>query len=164
MASRTYTMFVTNGGTAATGLSPVFDSLYAVDDGQDLISGAPSITEIGGGLYKFTYDATEKVVGVIDCDPASSPALSDPDRYKAVEMTPGDTQLEAVIEELSQGKPTATPLLKDAIMLLYMALRNQSVTTEEEYAVYSDDGTKIAKQTLTDDGSAFTRGEMESGA
>lgn len=68
------------------------------------------------------------------------------------------------IAELTQGIPTATPTIKQALMLLYMALRNKAATTSTEQAIYNDAGTKIAKATLSDDGTTFTKDELVSGA
>ncbi|HUX30616.1 MAG TPA: hypothetical protein VMV78_08315 [Thiobacillus sp.] len=65
-----------------TGLSPSWESLKAID-GIDKSSSAPSITEIGGGWYKFSlsygtapWDVNE-LVGVIDADGS----LLDAQRY-----------------------------------------------------------------------------------
>ncbi len=75
--------------------------------------------------------------------------------------------LDTAITELSQGKPTATPTLRTAIMLLYMALRNRlDVTTSgspDVLALYNDAGTIIAKKQLTDDGSDYSEAEIETG-
>jgi hypothetical protein len=68
------------------------------------------------------------------------------------------------MSELSQGVPSATPSAWDALMLLYMAMRNKLTTTADEYAVYDDSGTKIAKKALSDDGVTFSEDEMISGA
>lgn len=68
------------------------------------------------------------------------------------------------VAELAQGAPPATPTLSQAIMLPYMALRNQSLTTASELGIYNDAGTKIAKAALSDDGTTFTKAELVSGA
>lgn len=67
------------------------------------------------------------------------------------------------ISELSQGAPPATPTIKTALMLLYMNLRNKNTQTATEAAIYNDDGTKIAKATISDDGTTFTKEEFVSG-
>lgn len=72
--------------------------------------------------------------------------------------------LTAALAELSQGIPSATPTLSQAIMLLYMKLRNKTTTTDSELGIYNDAGTKIAKATLSDNGTTFTKEEMISGA
>jgi hypothetical protein len=70
----------------------------------------------------------------------------------------------ATLAELAQGIPPTTPTLSEAIMLLYMKLRNQSLTTASELGIYNDAGTKITKAALSDDGSTFTKGKLASGA
>lgn len=67
------------------------------------------------------------------------------------------------IPELAQAAPAATPTLYEAIMLLYMELRNVTTTTDAEHGIYNDAGTKVAKSTLTDDGTTFTAAEFVSG-
>ena len=47
---------------------------------------------------------------------------------------------------------------------LYMRLRNKLTVTSSELAIYNDAGTKIAKKTVSDDGSTYTEAEMISGA
>lgn len=68
------------------------------------------------------------------------------------------------LAELAQGIPATTPTFKTALMLLYMALRNQITTTSSELGVYNDAGTKISKKALSDDATTFTEGKMASGA
>lgn len=68
------------------------------------------------------------------------------------------------IAELSQGIPAATPTIVSALMLLYMAVRNQETGTATEKAIYNDAGTKITKGTLSDDGTTFTKAKLVSGA
>ena len=65
--------------------------------------------------------------------------------------------------ELGQGIPTATPTMEQAIMYLYMALRNKLTVTATEKAIYNDAGTKITKKTLSDDGTTYTESEAVSG-
>ena len=87
---RTYSIGVKNNGVPTAGLSPVFSALYQLSD--DAPVAGPTITEVGGGLYKFTVDVTEALVGVIDTG-ASIPASS---RYIFTELTPSDDLLAAV--------------------------------------------------------------------
>lgn len=67
------------------------------------------------------------------------------------------------LAELSVGVPSATPLSEEAIALLYMAMRNKLTTTSSLLSVHNDAGVVIAKATLSDNGSTFTREEMISG-
>lgn len=68
------------------------------------------------------------------------------------------------IAELSQGQPAATPTIASALMLFYMALRNQNITTGSELGIYSDADVKIAKAALSLVTGTFTRAKMVSGA
>lgn len=69
-----------------------------------------------------------------------------------------------VIPELVQGIPDITPSLADAIMLLYMHLRNISTSSSSSIAIANNAGTVIAKATsVTDDGTTFTKPKLETG-
>ncbi len=67
------------------------------------------------------------------------------------------------LAELAQGQPAATPTLRNGLMLLYMALRNLTTTSATLLEINNDAGTVIAKSTIGDDGSDFTRAKMVSG-
>ena len=67
------------------------------------------------------------------------------------------------ISELAQAVPSATPTHREALMLLYMALRNKLDTTNSTMEIHNDAGTVITKSALSDDGSTFTRAELVSG-
>lgn len=78
-----------------------------------------------------------------------------------------DTALDTAISELSQGVPTATPTVRTALMLMYMALRNKldvATVATDTLEIHSDDGTRIAQKLLTDDGSDYSEAKMISGA
>lgn len=73
---------------------------------------------------------------------------------------------DGAIPELSQGVPSSTPTLQDAVMLLYMALRNQTIVQTagaDELQIGNDAGIVICKKALTDDGSDYTESKMVSG-
>lgn len=67
------------------------------------------------------------------------------------------------IAEIAQGIPDATPTLEDAIMLIYMALRNKLDITSSFKEVHNDAGTVITKKALTDDATTYSEAEMEAG-
>lgn len=56
--------------------------------------------------------------------------------------------------------PSATPSPRNAMMLLFMALRNKLTTTASEKKVYNDAGSAIGTKALTDDGTTYTEAEM----
>jgi len=63
------------------------------------------------------------------------------------------------IAELSSGAPSATPTIKSALMLIYMALRNESTQSQTEAKIKNNAGTVITKATLSDSGTEFTKGQ-----
>jgi hypothetical protein len=67
--------------------------------------------------------------------------------------------LETAISELT-SVPSGTPTTKQALMFLYMALRNQSTTTANAQTIRNDSGVTIATATLADDGTTMTKGEF----
>ena len=70
----------------------------------------------------------------------------------------------ATMAELPQGIPPATPRPDQAMMLIYMALRNRVQVTASELRIFNDALTIIAKKALTDDATTFQSEEMISGA
>lgn len=58
------------------------------------------------------------------------------------------------------GDPGAAPALKDAIMLLFMAVRNRRVTTETDDTIHNSAGSDILTATISDDGTEFIKGKF----
>jgi len=67
------------------------------------------------------------------------------------------------IPELAQGAPPATPTVRQALMLLYMALRNETLTTASLLSIKNDAGTVITKAALSDDATTMTKGKLAAG-
>ena len=65
--------------------------------------------------------------------------------------------------ENAQGIPAATPTMEDAIMYLYMALRNAITVTNTSKNFTNDAGTILWKKAISDDGSTYTEAEGASG-
>lgn len=55
------------------------------------------------------------------------------------------------------GDPGATPALDDALMLIYMALRNRRDTTASADEIHNSAGTPILTATVSDDGTTFSK-------
>jgi len=96
-----------------------FESLRKLD-GTDKSGDAPSISEIGGGWYKFSiaygtapFDAGD-LVGVIDADKNGNNNLSDSDRYIPFEVRLDFYALMRLVNKMSQDKLTGDMLVKDA--------------------------------------------------
>lgn len=97
-----YKIYITESGTPKTGLSPSWNSLRAID-GTDKSSSAPSISEVGGGWYKFElvygtspFDVAE-LVGVID----AGNSLAGYERYIPVNISLRDLAAVKLVNKAS---------------------------------------------------------------
>ena len=67
------------------------------------------------------------------------------------------------IAELPQAIPSATPTMRTAIMLGYMALRNKLDVTATSKEIHNNAGTVITKKTLSDDTTTYSEAKAASG-
>lgn len=134
-----YKVYITENGIPKTGLTPTWEYLYNLS-GNDKSSDAPTISEIGGGWYKFsvTYGTTPfnvaELVGVID----AGAALSNSERYIPVTIS-----------------------IRDAALMIFSnyAVYNKS-TGDNTVTIYGDDesSTELTMQeTQSNDGNTITR-------
>jgi len=66
--------------------------------------------------------------------------------------------------EPGQGAPAATASLSTKLGYLYKVMRNKLTQTATQLSIYNDAGDTVdQKATTSDDGTTFTRGEIESG-
>ena len=91
------------------------------------------------------------------------------DSYLVDEIRKGSQAAWRQLIERYQGRllafaRTRTPSLADAVMLLYMVLRNGHDVTATLMSIKNDAGTVIAKGTLSDDGTTFVKAKLVSGA
>lgn len=91
-----YVLSFTSGAAPKTGLSPTIITYKKISDGSDVAS-PPSISEVGGGLYKFTATSTEALGVVVD----GGATLSNAERYKVMQITPNDGSLDAAVSSRS---------------------------------------------------------------
>ncbi len=66
----------------------------------------------------------------------------------------------AAMAELGVAAPSATPSPRNAMMLVYMTLRNKLTTTATVKSIFNDAGTAITTKGLSDDGVTYTETEM----
>ncbi len=97
-----YKIYITENGAPKTGLSPTWVSLYSID-GANKLPNAPSISEVGGGWYKFEvrygtepFTAAE-LVGVID----AGSSLTSYERYIPVNISLRDLSAYKLINKAS---------------------------------------------------------------
>jgi hypothetical protein len=72
-------------------------------------------------------------------------------------------ELDEAISELAVAAPSATPSLRNAVMALYMALRNKVDVDASFKEVHNDAGTIVFKKALTDNGTTYSEAEAQSG-
>jgi hypothetical protein len=87
-----YVVYFSSIGVPVTGLSPTLDVYKKVSDATD-VTPAPTVSEIGGGFYKFSAAPTESLVVRVN----SGGTLIDVDKYKVMQITPNDASLDAAV-------------------------------------------------------------------
>ena len=113
--------YVAKDGSPLTGAAAEmdFESLKTVS-GTDKIGSAPSISEIGGGWYKFStafgtapFDSGD-LVGVIDADKDGDNNLANAERYIPVEVRLDFYGLLRSVYKMTQDKLTGDMEIKDS--------------------------------------------------
>ena len=87
-----YVVFFSNAGAPATGLTPSLDVYKKVSDATD-VTPAPTVSEIGGGFYKFSASPAEALVVRMN----GGGSLAGADKYKVMQITPNDGSLDAMV-------------------------------------------------------------------
>lgn len=112
--------YVAQDGQPLTGAAAKmnFESLNLLD-GTDKSGSAPTISEIGGGWYKFSvaygtapFDAGD-LVGVIDADKDGDNSLMSAERYIPIEVRLDFYALMRSVNKMSQDKTTGDMIIKD---------------------------------------------------
>ncbi len=127
-----------------------------------------------GQLFKDNVDAkislaalaavcTEVRLSELDAAnlPADIAALND--ISAADVLTQVNAALDTAIPELAQGVPAITPTMRTAVMLVYMALRNQLDIIAAFLKIHNDAGTVITKKALSDDGTTYSEAKAVTG-
>jgi hypothetical protein len=96
-----------------------FESLKTLG-GSDKSGDAPTISEIGGGWYKFSvaygtapFDVGD-LVAVLDADKNGNNSLANSERYIPVEVRLDFYALMRLVNKMSQNKSTGDMAIKDA--------------------------------------------------
>jgi hypothetical protein len=87
-----YVVFYSSAGVPATGLAPTIDLYQKVSDATG-VTPAPTVSEIGGGFYKFTANPAEALVVRMN----GGGTLAEADKYKVMQITPHDGDLDAQV-------------------------------------------------------------------
>lgn len=113
--------YVSNDGEPLTGAAAQmdFESLKTLG-GTDKSSSAPTVSEIGGGWYKFSvaygtipFDAGD-LVGVVDADKNENNNLANVERYIPIEVRLDFYALMRLVNKMSQNKSTGDMVIKDS--------------------------------------------------
>ena len=121
-----------------------FESLK-LHDGTDKSGSAPSISEIGGGWYKFSvaygtapFEAGD-LVGVIDADKDGDNGLANAERYIPVEVRLEFYGMARLVNEMSQNKTTGDMSVKDGSgnTILVLDMTDGTTTLDRDPGVAS---------------------------
>lgn len=113
--------YVSNDGEPLTGAAAQMDfkGLKTLA-GADKSSSAPTVSEIGGGWYKFSiaygtapFDAGD-LVGVIDADKNGNNNLANAERFIPIEVRLDFYALMRLVNKMSQNKSTGDMEIKDS--------------------------------------------------
>ena len=153
---------ITDIETIATAL----DTLTKAAGAGDLAAVLTAVAAIQAATDNLPADPADQslIIAATDANLAAIGALNNIAGSDV--LTQINAALDTAISELGVGVPTATPTLRTAAMLLYMALRNKlDVQTSgvDALEIHNDAGTLIAKKLLTDDGSDYSEAKATSG-
>ncbi len=119
------------------------------------------LTEIQAtGVYSLDVTAAEMNADLVVVKMTSTTVGANIPLYVIHTFTPTE---DITLTELAQAQPAATPTLGNALMLLYMALRNETETDAALLEIKNNAGTVICKAALSDDGTDFTKAKFATG-
>ena len=157
------------GAVTITQDDPATEITLVLEDTGTTLEG--HLTDVKGtGFAKDTHsltdieayvDGLELTIGTAGAGLTDLGGMST--AMKAEMVVEVDNALDTAISELGIAAPTATPTIRTALMLQYMALRNKLVVQTsgiDALEVYNNAGTKIASKLITDDGTDYTEAEM----
>lgn len=139
------------------GIAGTIQTLDALDTAQD---SQHTTTQGLVTTVDTVVDAIKVITDAITATGTGLSAIPWNASWDAEVQSEVNDALDTAISELSAGVPTATPTIRTAIMLLYMALRNRTTTTATAQTIQNDAGSTIATATLSDDGTTMTKAEF----
>jgi hypothetical protein len=153
--------------TGATGLTLTVGLSKA--DATTFSTITPTVTEISNGWYQLAMTGTHhNVLGDLAIHITAEGADPTDLQYEVVAYdsqsatTLGLSNLALLTDAIAElsADPGATPTVIGAIMLQYMAFRNQETVTATLRTIKNNAGTTILSQTLSDDGTTFTKAKV----
>jgi len=147
-----------------TGLTTIQATVYFIPTTgtpTTVVSGQATIEISTSGIYYYTLPASSVLnagdyIGALNA-PSGAGAffLSLASVYNVGKA--GIGVWAKTLTEFQEGQPPAMPTLEQAIMLLYMALRNKLVTTSTSVTLHDSAGNPITSAVASDDGETFIR-------
>jgi hypothetical protein len=154
--------------TQLSGDSTAADNAEAFFDGTGYAGTnnvIPSVTTVTGNVTGNVGGSVGSVTGNVGGNVTGSVGSLAAQAKADVNAEVVDALATDTYAEPGQGSPGATIALSAKIGYLYKAWRNKHTQTSSEYALYADDGTtKDQEAGVSDDGTTFTRNEIQTGA
>ena len=155
-----------NGDNPATGLTLADIDLYLTS--QNKTTGATAIIWDGtqnptaeidnAGIYARIYTGEDfETYNYFVRAQYTGASTLDQDTVQGAVSAPAN---DALSEITGIADAPAIPNLRQAVMLIYMWLRNNSQSTSIERRLLNDAGTEILDATMGDDGTTFTQGKL----
>lgn len=152
---------ISGDATAADNAEAFFDGTgYAGTN--NVIPSVTTVTgNVNGNVAGSVGSVTGNVGGNVTGSIGSLAAQAKADvNAEALDVINTDT-----FTEPGQGSPAATASIVTKVGFVYKAWRNKHTQTSSEYALFADDGsTKDQEAGVADDGTTFTRNEVQTGA
>ena len=139
--------------------------------------GSPTLGDpnIGSGQIYWNGSAEEQGVGIVLAATPVTLATGQPNinvgsvttvaNIGAAGLAQIQAQLQALLNATAMpeltGVPAPTPTMFQALMLMYMALRNKHIASSGTETIYNNGGTAITSAQLSDDGNIFTKGNFQ---
>lgn len=142
--------------TAAATHLPVFENytVQAANVYDSLVGGTDKLQVDAVEISSSTTAADNVEANIANLDAAVSDAATQAE--VATEIS--DALTVDTISELD-SVPSSTPTITQAIMLLYMALRNQRTSSTTQATIKNNAGTTIGTSSITDSSGVFTKGK-----
>jgi hypothetical protein len=142
--------------TASATHLPVFEDFTVLPANvyDSLISGTDALQVDAIEISSSTAAANSVEANIGNLDAAVSGTATQAE--VATEIS--DALTSDTLAELS-SIPGASPTLSQAVMLLYMALRNQATASTTQSTIKNNAGTSIGTASLTDSSGVFTKGK-----
>jgi len=174
------TYALANGAAGFTAIDTVVDGIQTdLSNGTDGLGAIKAETAlivadtnelqtdwVNGGRLDLLIDAIKLVTDALP----NGGALTNLDAAISTVATPAQVNVEVsdvlktdTITEVTQQAPPASPTFEEALMYLYMVLRNKIDITSSTKEFHNDAGTVIWKKALTDDATTYSEAEGVTG-